>query len=114
MSGAAADSAVRPGRSWRRVALFGALHFLLWMLLFLLSLDFSAIDDASPGLVSQLAHPFVSVLGLPGWPALVWLGESVFTGRGVPDVLEWGLLLANSLLWGVVLEATVRRRHARA
>lgn len=106
--------AASSGRSWRWVALLGALHFLLWMLLFFLSLDFSAADDEPPGLVSQVASPIFWVLGLPLWPVGLWLQDAVFTGRGMPDALEWGLLLVNSLLWGIALEAILRGRRARA
>ncbi len=106
--------AASSGRSWRWVALLGALHFLLWMLLFFVSLDFSAVDDEPLGLVSQVASPFFWVLGLPLWPVGLWLQDAMFTGRGMPDALDWGLLLANSLLWGIGLEAILRRRRARA
>ena len=109
----ATGHAGRGGRSWRRIALLGALHFLLWMQMFLVSLDFAAVDGEEPWLLSQLALPFVWVLGAPGWPALFWLAESVFTDRGVPDALEWGVLLGNSLLWGTGLEAILCRRRAR-
>lgn len=102
------------GRSWRWVALLGALHLLLWMLLFFLCLDFSAVDDEPRGLVSQVASPFFWVVGLPLWPVGLWLQDAVFTGRGMPDALEWGLLLVNSLLWGIALEAILRRGRARA
>ena len=102
------------GRSWRWVALLGALHLLLWMLLFFLYLDFSAVDDEPRGLVSQVASPFFWVVGLPLWPVGLWLQDAVFTGRGMPDALEWGLLLVNSLLWGIALEAILRRGRARA
>jgi hypothetical protein len=105
--------AASSGRSWRWVALLAALHFLLWMLLFFVSLDFAAVDDEEPWLLSQLALPFVWLLGVPGWPALSWLAESVFTGEGVPDALEWGVLLGSSLLWGIALEAILRRCRAR-
>ena len=105
--------AASSGRSWRRVALLGALHFLLWMLLLLVSLDFATLDGEEPWLLSQLALPFVWLLGAPGWLALTWLADSVFTGEGVPDALEWAVLLGNSLLWGMGLEAILRRRRVR-
>ncbi len=106
--------AARSGRSWRWVALLGALHLLLWMLLFFLSLDFSAVDDEPPGLVSQVASPFFWVLGLPLWQVGLWLQDAVFTGRGMPDALAWGLLIVNSLLWGIALEPMLRRGRALA
>ena len=105
--------AASSGRSWRWVALLGALHFLLWMLLLLVSLDFATVDGEEPWLLSQLALPFVWLLGAPGWPALTWLADSAFTGEGVPDALEWAVLLGNSQLWGIGLEAILRRRRAR-
>ena len=95
-----------------RVALLAALHRGLFFFVFVLSL--SNIDGDPVGLVSRVASPFVWVLGIPPWPVGLWLQDAVFTGRGVPDAHEWGLLLGNSLLWGIALEATLRRRRARA
>ena len=99
------------GRSWGRAALLAALHLVLFFFVFFLSL--SNIDDDPVGLVGRVASVLVWVLGIPLWPVGLWLQDAVFPGRGVPDALEWGLLLANSLLWGIALEATLRRRRAR-
>ena len=99
------------GRSWGRAALLAALHLGLFFFVFFLSL--SNIDDDPVGLVSRVARPFFWVLGLPLWPIGLWLEDAVFTGRGMPDALEWGLVLGNSLLWGITLEATLRRRPAQ-
>ena len=99
------------GRSWGRAALLAALHLGLFFFVFVLSL--SNIDDDPVGLVSRVASPFVWVLGIPLWPVGLWLQDAVFPGRGVPDALEWGLVLGNSPLWGIALEATLRRRPAR-
>ena len=100
------------GSRWR-AALLAALHLGVFVLVLALSLDFSGVDGEPTGLVSRIATPFVWVLGIPLWPVGLWLQDAVFTGRGVPDALEWGLLLGNSLLWGIALEATLRRRRAR-
>ncbi len=89
------------------------LHLGLFLAALLLHLDFSAVDGESAGLVSRLAGPLFWTLGTPLWFVGLWLQDSVFMGRGMPGALEWGLLLGNSLLWGLGLEALVRRRRAR-
>lgn len=99
------------GRSWGRAALLAALHLGLFFFVFVLSL--SNIDDDPVGPVGRVARVLVWVLGIPLWQVGDWLQDAVFTGRGMPDALEWGLVLGNSLLWGIALEATLRRRPAR-
>jgi len=79
------------------------LHFGLFMVLFLVGLDFSAVDGHEPGLVSRVAGALAGVLGQP----------SFFLARllpsPAPDALEWALLVSNSLLWAAVMSALLRR-----
>ena len=107
-----ASSSPGAGRSWARVGLVATLHLGLFLVALFLHLDFSGVDGESAGLVSRLAGPFFWILGTPLWWVGLWLQDSVFMDRGVPDALEWGLLLANSLLWGIAVETLLRRRRA--
>jgi hypothetical protein len=79
------------------------LHFGLFMVLFLVGLDFSGIDGHEPGLVSRIAGALASVLGQPA----LYLAR--FLPSPSPDVLEWALLVSNSLLWAAVMWALLRR-----
>ena len=78
-------------------------HFVVFMVLFLLGLDFSGVDGEEPGLVSQVAGALSQVLGQPG----LFLAD--FLPTPIPDALEWAILIGNSVLWAVCLSAAVRR-----
>ena len=78
-------------------------HFVVFMVLFLVGLDFSAVDGREPGLVSRIAGALAMVLGQPGF----YLAR--FLPSPSPDALEWALLVSNSLLWAAVLRALLRR-----
>ena len=91
-----------------RFFFFFLLHFGLFTVLFLVGLDFSVIDGKESGLVSRIAHAFGVVLGQP---ALYFAG---FLPTPRHDVLEWALLVSNSLLWAAVLRALSRRLNLLA
>jgi len=78
-------------------------HFGLFLLLFLVGLDFSGVDGQEPGLLSRVAGGFAGVLGQPALFLAGWLPSPA------PDALEWVLLVSNSLLWGAGLSALLRR-----
>jgi hypothetical protein len=78
-------------------------HFGLFMVLFLVGLDFSGVDGHEPGWVSRIAGALAYVLGQPA------LYLSRFLPSPSPDALEWALLVSNSLLWAGVMSALLRR-----
>lgn len=87
-----------------------ALHFVTFLGLLFVALDFSAVDGHEPGLASRIARPLVEVLGQPAFAVAGLLGPS-----GHVNAVEWTLLLLNSLLWGVIswwLFSVLRPRKA--
>ena len=82
----------------KRTIILAALHFILMLacVMFSVGSSMEAFDDldcqssAFEGLVSGLAD----ILMQP--ESSLWASE-------LPDAVEWGLCLANSLLWGLVL-----------
>ena len=82
----------------KRAIILAALHFVLMLacVMFSAGSSMEAFDDpdyqsaAFEGLVSGLAE----ILMQPG--SSLWVSK-------LPDAVEWGLCLANSLLWGLVL-----------
>ena len=79
------------------------LHFGLFMVLFLVGLDFSGVDGHEPGRASRIAGALAFVLGQPA----LYLAR--FLPSPSPDALEWALLVSNSLLWAAVMWALLRR-----
>ena len=82
----------------KRTIIQAALHFILMLVCVMFSVGSSmeAFDDPDyqsstlEGLVSGLAN------------ILMQPGSSLWTSK-LPDAVEWGLCLAYSLLWGLVL-----------
>ncbi|MAB78511.1 MAG: hypothetical protein CMJ89_04065 [Planctomycetes bacterium] len=92
----------------RRWLLFTSVHFVVLMVLLLISFDLSAVDGLEPSLASRVARPFASVLGQPGF--LLW---NKVASASNSDAVEWVVVIANSFLWGAVLRRLIPGR-ARA
>jgi hypothetical protein len=96
----------------RRTVLFTCVHAVLTLGLMSYSIwEMSRYEGhfetphASLGPVAQLA---VDCLMFPG--RMVWTS---WASKNLPNILEWGLVLGNSTLWGSVLSAIVGRLFRR-
>ena len=91
----------------KRFLLLSGLHFAAFVVLLLFSLDFSAVDGGEPALVARIAGFAFVIVGQPGIAVHEALGN-----RG--DLVEWAIVVGNSLLWGALLAAAWGWRRARA
>lgn len=55
--------------------------------------------DYKPSMIERIADPLAGILMQPGMS--LW---TPWMSKKMPDVVEWGLCLFNSLLWGIVLD----------
>ena len=86
------------------------IHFLLAIgsLLVSFSLGMGRFDDLvykGPSPVEKAADTLTRILNQPGMS--IW---NSWASRHLPGAFEWGLLLANSCLWGLVLAILFRSR----
>ncbi len=61
--------------------------------------------DDQPSMVERVADSLAGILMQPGMS--LW---TPWMSKNMPDVVEWGLCLLNSLLWGIALALLL---HAR-
>ena len=81
----------------RRTLFFSAVHFAVVLGALVIGMDFSAVDGGTSAPVSRVGQLLFSVLAQPG--LVLW---DRF-GYGLQNTVEWGLFMANSLLWGCAL-----------
>lgn len=96
-------------RGWRFLkiaALISVLHLLAAAGTFVLgfSIGIKRWDSGSPGILELAATTLAGVLLQPGIR---------FLAIGMPGELEWAIILANSILWGIVGAALVLAFRAR-
>jgi len=93
------------------IALLAGAHFVVTLACFLLGFGDWGDLAAEPTTFERVAWGAATVLSAPGR----WLWTS-WASRNLPDVVEWALVLANSLLWGAagaaLWNAWRRRRRA--
>jgi membrane protease YdiL (CAAX protease family) len=81
---------------------FAAIHFVLatGSVLIAFTSGMAEFDnlDYQPSIVENLADHTAAILMQPG--ISLW---TPWMSKNMPDVVEWGLCLANSLLWGVTI-----------
>jgi hypothetical protein len=79
-----------------------AIHFVLAIGSVMISFGsgMEAFDnpDYQPSLVERVAGALAGILMQPGMS--LW---TPWMSKNMPNVVEWGLCLLNSLLWGIVL-----------
>jgi hypothetical protein len=90
------------------LVIFACLHALVAIGLFAYGFDLSAVDGVEPSRAKQFAFTAAGVLMLPG--RLIW---TEWASKNLPNVLEWFLLIANSILWGAVIATVVQKEWSR-
>ena len=79
-----------------------AIHFVLAigsvMIAFGSGMEAFDNPDYQPSLVERVADALAGILMQPGMS--LW---TPWVSKNMPNVVEWGLCLLNSLLWGIVL-----------
>jgi hypothetical protein len=61
--------------------------------------------DHQPSMVEHVADSLAGILMQPGMS--LW---TPWMSKNMPDIVEWGLCLFNSLLWGIVLATILNAR----
>ena len=82
----------------KRTIILAALHFILMLACVMFSVGSSMETFDDPDYQSSAFEGLVSGLA----DILMQPGRSLWVSK-LPDAVEWGLCLANSLLWGMVL-----------
>ena len=84
----------------KRTLLWGGLHFVVTLGALLASLEsLGHFDDPNwePSLISKIGETASNVLLFPAANIMSsW-------GGGIPDLLEWAVTIASSLLWGAAI-----------
>ena len=90
-------------------AALAAIHFVLSIgsVLTAFGAGMDAFDnpDHQASMVEQVADALAGILMQPG--ASLW---TPWMSKNLPDVVEWGICVFNSLLWGMVLALALNAR----
>ncbi len=93
----------------KRTLLFAALHVLMVVGLVAVILVTGGDDSvAEPEGVERIATSLLEILGQPG----IWAHKTFNTPGS--DLVEWGLVGATSLVWGVLFASMTRPRAPRS
>ena len=83
----------------KAILLLSSIHFVVFMALFLVGLDFSVIDGGEPSPIVLIAKSSANFLGQPAFYLAKYIPSPA------PDAVEWFLLICNSLIWGLIMRS---------